>query len=335
MGESLECPVALQAENESGRRILLAGAGYLCRRAATLLLAGGDQVWGLRRRPPPFDTSGIRWLKADLTRPSTLRLPASISHVIYAPSPEMRNRSQYHAVFIEGLQNLMSAFGDATPTRFMFVSSSSVYGDHGDAWLDETTPVNPPDFNGEILVQAEQWLSGALPGAVVLRLSGLYGPGRTQLLERLKAGSVRAPGPTAGWANRFHIEDAAGAVVHLLNLHDAAPCYIGTDNQPHRIGDLYTALAGMLSTNLPARVMEQAEAQRPGMSGAGATNPGSTGTRQAGTASATGEPAAAAAYGERRRRSRLSNARLRASGFEPAWPDAIAGYRALVRQMQI
>ena len=74
------------------KRFLLAGAGDLGRRAAALLIAQGHEVWGLRRNPPTNDPLAIRWLGADLTRPETLQvLPAGISHVVFAPTPDERN----------------------------------------------------------------------------------------------------------------------------------------------------------------------------------------------------------------------------------------------------
>ncbi len=70
----------------AGKRVLLAGAGDLCQRAARLLLAQGDEVWGLRRHPPPNDAGGIQWLSGDLTQKLDM-LPTGITHIVYAPTP--------------------------------------------------------------------------------------------------------------------------------------------------------------------------------------------------------------------------------------------------------
>lgn len=283
----------------TNQRILLAGAGDLCGRTAELLLAQGHQVWGLRRHPPIHGSSGIQWLAADLTKPKTLiRLPRSISQVIYAPTPDRRTEAGYRALFLDGLRSLLSALDRTALTRFMFVSSSAVYG-ACDGWVDEDTATNPSGFNGQILVQAEEWLRQELPQAILFRLTGLYGPQRTELLTRLQNGRARVSRQDTRWANRFHIDDAARAAVHLLGLNQTESCYIGTDDHPHPIHELYGALAAML--NAPVAVNTEAD-----------------------------DSTAAVTTGGKR----LSNARLHASGFEPAWPDAIEGYKAIIGQMK-
>ncbi len=290
----------------AGKRVLLAGAGDLCRRAAHLLLTQGDEVWGLRRHPPMRDTSGIHWLAGDLTQELHL-LPAGITHIIYAPTPTANpdalaagahpsaapsrpNEAAYRAVFLHGLQNLLDVLNKQALQRFLFISSGAVYGAQGDVWVDETTPPHPDNFNGQILLEAEQWLAAQLSNATCFRLAGLYGPGRLALLERLKQGRAAVPRHAAHWANRFHIDDAARAAVHLLGLKRPEACYIGADNHPHRIDELYDALAALLNVDAPPAAPPS---DKPG-------------------------------------NKRLNSARLRASGFEPAWPDAIEGYRALI-----
>lgn len=300
-----DCNYLQSGRTMAGKRVLLAGAGDLCRRAAHLLLAQGDEVWGLRRHPPAHDTSGIHWLAGDLTQKLDLPL-TGITHIIYAPTPTASHgtpaagryaavpsrpdEAAYRAVFLHGLQNLLGILDRQTLQRFLFISSGAVYGAQGDVWVDETTPPNPDHFNGQILLEAEQWLAAQLPNAICFRLAGLYGPGRLALLERLKQGHAAVPRHSVHWANRFHIDDAAGAAVHLLELKQPEACYIGADNHPHRIDELYDALAAMLNV----------------------------------------DPPPAAPPSDKPGNKRLNNARLRASGFEPAWPDAIEGYRALI-----
>ncbi|MBB6187331.1 nucleoside-diphosphate-sugar epimerase [Rhodanobacter sp. MP7CTX1] len=271
--------------------VLLAGCGDLGLRVAQRLLARGDEVWALRRNPPLPDDSGIRWLHADLTQPESLRqLPAGITQLVYLPTPDRRDESAYHATFVDGLRHLLEALGSRSLQRVLLVSSSAVYGEHGGDWVDESTPPAPPGFNGRILLEAEQLLAAQPIASIVLRLAGLYGPGRLQLLERLRAGQVRVPRTLPHWANRIHIDDAAAAVVHLLELADPLPLYLGVDSTPLPLDVLYDHLAGLVGALLP------------------------------------GDGPAPAGVGSKQ----LSNARLRASGFRPRWPDAREGYAALV-----
>ncbi len=272
-------------------RVLLAGCGDLGMRTAQRLLARGDEVWALRRSPPVDEGDGLRWLCGDLTRPESLQsLPAGLTQVVYAPTPGAREEAAYRAVFVDGLKHLMTALTDAPLRRVLFVSSSAVYGEHGDAWVDEQTPPAPPGFNGRVLLEAEGWLAAQRMPTVVLRLAGIYGPGRMQLVERIRAGEARVPRDPPHWSNRIHADDAAGAIAHLLSLPQAEPVYIGVDDTPLPMHVLYEELARL----------------------AGAPRPG--------------EGPAPAGIGSKR----LSNARLRASGFVPRWPDARDGYRSLL-----
>ncbi len=277
--------------NTEKHTILLAGGGDLCRRAGRILLARGHDAWALRRRPTAQGTAGLQWLSADLADASTLRLPPGISHVLYAVSPGERSPQAYRSAFLHGAANLLAALDPDALRRFVFVSSSAVYGASED-WVDEDTPAHPQGYNGEILLEAENRLQQRLGGkAVALRLSGLYGPDRTQLLDKLRQGRAAVIDDPVHWTNRFHIEDAARACAHLLMLDQAQPRYVGSDDRPMPMAQLYDALADMLGAPRPARA----------------------------------SAAATEAAGKR-----LNNARLKASGFALDWPDAVEGYRALI-----
>jgi len=277
----------------SDKRVLIVGAGDLGMRAASLLLTQGAEVWALRRRPATAQHARLHSLQADLGDPHTLRaMPAGITHVVWSPAPDRRDPRAYEAVFTLGLQHVLAALDTTALRRLVFVSSSAVYGEHGSDWVDEDTPPAPPGFNGRILLEAEQWLANQKLPAVALRLAGLYGPGRTQLFDRLRAGQARAPSDPPHWANRMQVDDAASAIVHLLDLPGALPVYIGCDDTPLPLHELYGYLAELLGAPAPA-----------------------AGSAPAGVGS-----------------KRLSNARLKSSGFVPRWPDARAGYAALAGQ---
>lgn len=271
-------------------RVLIAGAGDVGLRVAHRLQARGDEVWALRRRIAATDEGGLHWIGGDLTQPDTLRvLPPDISHVVYLPTPDARDEALYRAVFVDGLHHLLAALDRTALQRLLFVSSSAVYGEHGDAWVDEDTTPDPPGFNGRVLLEAERVARDHAP-AVTLRLAGLYGPGRLQLIERLRTGAARVPHAPPHWANRIHVDDAAAAIVHLLFLDHPLPLYLGVDDTPLPLDVLYGDLA--------RRVHAPAPPEGPPPPGVGSK--------------------------------RLSNARLRASGFVPRWPDARVGYAALL-----
>jgi nucleoside-diphosphate-sugar epimerase len=272
-------------------RVLLAGCGDLGLRVARRLRERGDEVWALRRHLPVVDEPGIRWLQADLTRPDSLAaLPRTFTQLVYLPTPDRRDAAAYRAIFVDGLRHLLAPLDGSLLQRALLVSSRAVYGAHGGEWVDEDTPPDPPGFNGAALLEAEHWLAAQPLRSVVLRLAGLYGPGRTQLFERLRAGTAQVPRVAPHWANRIHVDDAAAAICHLLALADPQTCYLGVDDTPLPLDVLHDHLAQLLGVPPPD---------------AGPPPPG-VGSK------------------------RLSNTRLRASGFVPHWPDARAGYAALL-----
>jgi len=276
-------------------RVLLAGCGDLGLRVARRLLARGDTVWALRRTPPDESDDGVRWLAGDLGRADGLAgLPEGITRVVYLPAPGARDEAVYRAVFVDGLRHLWQALDAGTLRRVLLVSSSAVYGAHDEGAVDEATAPAPLAFNGRVLLEAERWLAARPVSSVVLRLAGLYGPGRMGLVERLRAGRASVPRDRSHWANRLHVDDAAAAIAHLLYLPDAQPLYIGSDGTPLPLDVLYDDLARRLGAPLPA----------------------------AGPAPA--------AVGSKR----LDNTRLRQSGFTPRWPDAREGYAALLASQE-
>ena len=166
-------------------------------------------------------------------------------------------------------------------------SSSAVYGDHDGGWVDEDTPPAPPGFNGRVLLEAEALVQGQ--GGSSVRLAGLYGPGRLQLVDRLRAGAVRVPRAHPFHVNRIHVDDAASAFMHVLDDPTPAPVYVGVDDTPLPMHELYDAIAIACGAPLPQE---------------GPPPPG---------------------IGSKR----LRNHRLRTTGWQPAWPDARLGYPAL------
>ena len=284
----------------STKRVLIAGCGDLGLRVAQLLAIehSTNLSWGLRRQPnldSTHDIPSFTWIAADLTQPDTLRdLPKDITHVLYTAAPNARTEADYRAVYREGLERLVLAVAAPSLQRVLFVSSTAVYGAHGAQWIDEDTPTAPKSFNGQVLLETEQWLykQNTQFETLSLRLSGIYGPGRSYLLERLRTGQATAPMTESHWVNRIHIEDAAAAVVHLMNLPNPKPIYLVTDSTPLPMRVLYDALAKLVG---------------------GPTPPGG---------------AAPASIGSKR----LSNARLRDSGFTLKWPDSREGHAALMSE---
>lgn len=276
-------------------RVLIAGCGYVGSRLAEELTAAGHRVHGLRRDPSKLP-DGVLPLKADLSDPSTLaELPRDFDHVVYAAGAGAREPEAYEQAYVRGPAALLSALEGAPIRRMLMVTSTAVYGQSDGSWVDEGSPTEPTSFTGQALRRGERaLLEGPWP-ATVLRLSGIYGPGRTWLVRQVESGEAKVEPPghegPPRYGNRIHRDDCAGALAHLLALDDPDPIYVGVDHAPDPLADVYRYVAELLGVDPP--------------------EPGEVGRGRGGN-------------------KRLRNDRLVASGYSFRVPSYREGYPAIV-----
>ncbi|MBZ0158594.1 MAG: SDR family oxidoreductase [bacterium] len=225
--------------------ILIAGCGYIGTALGSLLAAEGHAIWGLRRHPAMLPPEIRPWV-ADLTSPQSLQtLPPTVDWVFYTAAPDTHDEAAYRAVYVEGVRNLLHAltFQQTRPRHIFLTSSTGVYGESSGAWVDETSPTTPTEFAGIHLLEGEcLLLEGPFP-ATVLRLGGIYGPGRASLIERVRRGEIAWDNESPVYFNRIHRDDAAGALRHLMMLPCPDPVYLGVDHEPTTMAVLLDWLA--------------------------------------------------------------------------------------------
>jgi len=280
--------------------VLVAGAGYVGAALGERLVRAGHVVHGLRREIAGLPR-GVRPVAADLRDRAALvrALPEGIELVAYTAAAAGPSAEEYTEVYVRGLGNVLAALAErgAPVRRFVFTSSTGVHAQEGGEWIDETSRAEPVEATGLRLLEGEHVLGAGPFPAIVLRLAGIYGPGRTRLVEEVAAGRARRPPDGPRWTNRIHRDDCAGAIAHLLELAEPAPLYLGVDHEPADLGEVMTFLAARLGLPPP--------------------------------------PARAAGEGESRARpergnKRCSNARLVAAGYRFAFPTYREGYAALL-----
>lgn len=222
-------------------RILVAGCGKLGG-AVAQALAADAQVYGLRRDPTKVP-EGIHAIGADLRQPEQLtgRLPANLDVVIYCLTPAQYDDQGYEDAYVTGLGNLLDALDRSSLKRLIFVSSTSVYHQDDDSWVNEDSPTEPRRFSGQAILRGEQLaLESGIP-ATAVRFSGIYGPSRRRFLEAVRQGGMNptSPGP---YSNRIHEDDAAGVLVHLTRMAlEGQPLeerYIASDCEPVRLDEV-------------------------------------------------------------------------------------------------
>lgn len=278
--------------------VLIAGCGYVGSALAARLLADGRSVFTLRRGEQQLP--GCVALRADLGDVAELSsalcaLPAGEAlEVCYMAAAGGFTPALYRAAYLDGPRNLLNALATREVRRVVYASSTAVYGDAAGGWVDETMPTRPNAFSGEILLQGERWVSGAASSHCILRFGGIYGPGRTTLIERLRRGEaiVQAAGPRH--RNRIHREDCAAITQHVLDMPAPRAVYNAVDDEPAPLVEVQQWLCRQLQI----------------------------------------DPASLRAGNRRTRRppsdKRCTNRRLHGSGYQLLFPHYRAGYASLL-----
>lgn len=276
---------------------LIAGCGDVGSRLAEQLSAAGWQVHGLRRDVGQLPACALP-VAADLHDSAC---PAGwptgeLDYLVYCAAATQHDEAGYQLAYVEGLRHVLAWLAEhgQRPRRVLFVSSSGVYGQQDGEWIDETAPAEAPGYSGRIMREAEQLaLQSGLPASVV-RLTGIYGPGREWLLKQAREGYRVASEPPL-YGNRIHADDAAGLLAFLLQADARGVAlediYIGVDDEPAALHEVVGWLRGQLGVS---HWSEQQTVRRSGSK-------------------------------------RCSNARARALGWAPRYPSYREGYAALLK----
>lgn len=272
-------------------RVLIAGCGDVGNILAALLLKQGYVVYGLKRDTTTLP-EGVRPIQADLTQPETLaNLPRDIDRLVFLPTPGSRDEAAYEAIFIEGWKNVWANL-TKPPVRSILVSSTAVYGESNGGIVNEETVPGPTGFNGKVLLRMEQLAAGCTDKLVIVRVAGIYGPGRERLIRMAASSGFEVQQSPPFFTNRMHRDDVAAFLQHLLEIDDPEALYVASDNQPATRYEVVEWLAKEQGKPAPVGLTDEQ-----------------------------------ASHGKR-----VDNQRLRDSGFTLSYPDYRAGYGAVLKQ---
>lgn len=236
---------------------LIFGCGYLGQRVARRWRDAGRTVAVVTRSPAraeAFRQQGLVPYIADVCVPESLSHLPDADRVLYAVGYDRSGEHAQEEVFVNGLSRVLQALGSRF-RRFVYISSTSVYGQNNGSWVDESSVCEPVQPGGKHCLAAERLLTQAVAGqdraAAILRLAGIYGPQR--LLSRsadLKSG-VPISGRPDAWLNLIHVDDAVEAVERAAQIESPAPVYVIADDQPISRGDYYRRLADLVGAPSP------------------------------------------------------------------------------------
>ena len=228
---------------------LIIGCGYLGLRVARRWLADGHRVAALTRgRAGEFRSLDIEPIEGDVTNPESLRSLPRAATVLYAVGMDRGAGHSMRDVYVAGLGNVLDALPE--PGRFLYVSSTGVYGSADGGEVDETSPTEPTDDSGRTVLAAEQLLRTRLSPAILLRFAGIYGPGRVMRADALRTGAKLAGDP-GKWINLIHVDDGVEAVLLAELKAKAGHIYNVADGNPVTRGDFYARAAELLGTAEP------------------------------------------------------------------------------------
>ncbi|MDX8467696.1 SDR family oxidoreductase [Mesorhizobium sp. VK23B] len=280
------------------KRFFIFGAGY-SGKAFARDNAQGAPILGTTRSPEKFEAlkqAGIGPLRFDgsLT-PQISDALGQTTHLIVSVAPE------------EAGDPVLNAAGETIRAKMQalewigYLSTVGVYGDHGGAWVDESADCRPVSKRSVMRVAAEQdWLKlGHEIGkpVAILRLSGIYGPGRN-VLANIKDGTARRLVKKDQVFNRIHCDDIAGALWHLA-ARNLGGIFNVTDDEPAPPQDVVAYAAGLMAVEPPPEIpFETAQLS----------------------------PMARSFYGENKR---VANAAIKAAGYRFRFPN----YRVALERM--
>jgi nucleoside-diphosphate-sugar epimerase len=229
---------------------IVLGCGYLGSRVASLWQAQGHRVFATTRsgsRAEELRHKGFEPVVCDVLGPAGLdKLPPGAT-VLYCVGFDRAAGRSMRDVYVDGLTRVLASL--PTPRRFLYVSSTGVYGQTEGEEVEETAATEPQEESGKIVLEAEEVIRRMLPEAVILRFAGIYGPGRLLRRQAVEAGEALA-GDADKWLNLIHVDDGAAAVL-AAETRTLPGAYNISDDVPVRRREFYSRLAQVLGAPEP------------------------------------------------------------------------------------
>lgn len=236
-------------------KVVIVGCGDIGARVAQRWLGRGAIVHGVVSTARSVDRLGKLGIDAqllDLDQSVPLGgIEVNDALVYYFAPPPTQGRVDTR------MRNFLVAVGEQRPTRLIYLSTTGVYGDCGGALVSETAPPNPQTDRGRRRLDAEQavreWSGRSGAGIVILRVGGIYGPGRLPL-ARIRAGTPVLHEHLAPATNRIHADDLAAVCEAAAEHGVAGQIYNVSDGQAGNMTQYFYAIADAAGLPRPPAV---------------------------------------------------------------------------------
>ncbi len=257
-------------------RCLIVGCGYVGLSLGAELVRLGHEVFGLRRSAmaeSELKAAGIQSLIADITKPDKLAgLPVGFDWVVNCVASSGGSVEDYRQIYLQGTRHLLEWLAPSPPKKFVYTSSTSVYGQTDGSQVKETSPTGPVTETAKVLLETEQVLLGTggsrgrsphptVPG-VILRVAGIYGPERGHGFKQFLNNKARLEGDGSRFLNMIHRDDVIGCIIAALKNGRPGEIYNAVDDEPVSQVNYFQWLAEELGKDLPPSVPENSDENR-------------------------------------------------------------------------
>ncbi len=251
-------------------RVLIVGCGYVGLPLGAELVRQGHEVFGLRRSAEGADelkAAGIHPLAGDITRTEDIAgLPAPFDWVVNAVSSSKGGADEYRSVYLDGTRHLIDWLAGMPLRKYVYTSSTSVYGQTDGSLVKEDAPAEPASETSRLLVETESLLTAAARDrkfpAVILRVAGIYGPERGHLFHQYLRNEARISGKGERIINMIHREDLVTTIIAALKNGRPGEIYNATDDESVAQIHFFRWLSETLGKNMPPFATEAENAQR-------------------------------------------------------------------------
>jgi nucleoside-diphosphate-sugar epimerase len=234
------------------------------------LIRRGHEVFGLRRSAggeAALTGVGIKPLVGDVTRPETLAgLPGPFDWVVNTVASGKGGVEDYRRVYLEGSRNLIEWLAPTALQKFVWTSSTSVYGQTDGSLVKESSATEPQSETSRVLVETERLLLAAVRErrfpAVIVRVAGIYGPDRGHLFQQYLRNEARIAGRGERLINMIHRDDVVGGILAALANGRPGEVYNLCDDEPVAQIHFFRWLSETLGKNMPPFASEAENAAR-------------------------------------------------------------------------
>ncbi len=307
--------------------VLIVGHGSLGKPLAEQL-SDQFQVSCLSRAlPPNAQDLAYDCLAGNLSDPNSLQVlkEKQFDQIVVAIAPKERTDQAYLDTYVRGLQHLIQHITEnkktiKRPYRLFFVSSTSVYHQNDNAWVDESSPTLPSSFSGKRLLEAEQLAQSSAIPATIIRFSGIYGGNRTRLIQQALSTTPSSLQQLTPFTNRIHQDDCVSILCHFIKMAEQkntrlSHCYLCSDSQPARLNEIKQFIRQRVIEKLKVATSQEANNALKALENMRSNNPENQ-TRRAGS-------------------KRCSNRRLIETNYHLHFPDYQSGYQDMIEKLSL